>query len=168
MDGPRLIVNSLKRIGVELVLVVPDEWSRNLIQMIEDDPSMTLLYVTREEEGFGVAAGAFLGGKKAAMIMQTSGLGNSINVLASLNLVYQIPVVVLASFRGGPGEEYYHKLYVGTSIKQILSALRIPCYEISSEEQIGEVITNSFIQSESSNTPIVVLIEKRILRGENE
>jgi len=163
----RNIARGIRKAGVDFIVTVPDEWSKELLALLQQDRVLKLTYVTREEEGVGIASGAQLGGKNTAIIMQTSGLGNSVNALASLNLVYRIPILILASFRGGPGEEFYHKLYVGVSTKSILHSLGIPYYELESSERASAVIPDAFRQAQDSNTPVVVLIHKRALVGDN-
>jgi sulfopyruvate decarboxylase subunit alpha len=70
--------------GIDFVVSVPCVNLGKLMEMVECDPDIIHVPVTREEEGFGIAAGAYMGGKKPAILMQNSGLGNSVNVLASL------------------------------------------------------------------------------------
>ncbi len=161
VEGFRVIARSIRRAGVDFVVTVPDEWSKELLSLLERDRTLELVYATREEEGVGIAAGAQMGGKNTALMVQTSGLGNSINALASLNQAYRIPLLVLASFRGGPGEEFYHKLFVGLSTKPTLGSLGIPCYELETPERAFSLIPDAFHQAQNANTPVVVLIHKR-------
>lgn len=165
-DNAAIIKRAIQIAGINFVVAVPDEWSKDLLAQLETARNLKLTYATREEEGIGIAVGAQMGGKNTAVIMQTSGLGNSINALASLNLVYRIPVLLLASFRGGPGEEFYHKLYIGLSVRPILSSLGIPCYELESASYATSVIPNAFHQAKNSDIPVTVLIHKRALVGE--
>lgn len=92
--------------------------------------------VTREEEGVGVAAGAYLGGKTPALIIQNSGLGNSINALASLNKVFKIPLLILVAQRGGKAETIPAQIPMGEATPRLLDAIDIPHYTPKSVEQI--------------------------------
>ncbi len=163
MDKSNLIARALKKADIGLVITVPDEWAKALIEKVHGDAKFRLVYATREEEAVGIATGAQLGGLNAAIIMQNSGLGNSINALASLSLVYRIPLLILASYRGGPGEEFLHKMYIGLSTKDILHSLGIPCFELTSSANTIEVITGAFSQAVAWNIPVVVLMHKKVL-----
>ena len=85
MDPATSVFNGLKKSGIDLITTVPCANLKEVILMLEDDPDIKHVPVTREEEGVGICAGAWMGGGKTAMLMQNSGLGNSINALASLN-----------------------------------------------------------------------------------
>ncbi|MBS7251052.1 MAG: hypothetical protein KIH08_10765 [Candidatus Freyarchaeota archaeon] len=90
-----IIFRELIRFGVDFVVSVPSSLFKNLLDMLDEAKEILHVPVTREEEGVGIAAGAYLGGKTPALIMQNSGLGNSINALASLNMVFKIPLLIL-------------------------------------------------------------------------
>jgi sulfopyruvate decarboxylase alpha subunit len=79
----------------------------------------------REEEGLGLLSGAWLGGARGALIMQNSGLGNSVNTLGSLNVASQIPVVLVISQRGDLGEFNPAQIPIGQATERILDALDI-------------------------------------------
>jgi sulfopyruvate decarboxylase subunit alpha len=78
---------------------------------------------TREEEAFGIAAGLYLGGMKPTVMLQSSGLGNSLNALTSLLLPYQIPALVLISMRGDAGEWNAAQVPMGRAVRPICDAI---------------------------------------------
>lgn len=84
--------------------------------------------VTREEEGVGICAGAYLGGMSPALIMQNSGLGNMINALASLDILYGIPLLVIASHRGVEGEQMIGQVPMGRLTEPLLRAMDIEIF----------------------------------------
>ena len=88
MDSSEAIFNGLKDAGIDFVVSVPCVNLSKLLDMLDEDEEITHIPVTREEEGIGICAGAYLGGKKTAILMQNSGLGNSINALKSLMELY--------------------------------------------------------------------------------
>ncbi len=98
------LVATLKATGVDFFVSVPCKLLAGQIRLLEQDTEVCYLPVTREEEGFGLCAGASLGARMPCILMQDSGLGNSINALKSLIQFFQLPVVMLMSYRGSPGE----------------------------------------------------------------
>ena len=81
MDSSEAIYNGLKDAGVDFVVSVPCVNLTKILNMLDSDEDIVHIPVTREEEGIGLCAGAYLGGAKPAILMQNSGLGNSINAL---------------------------------------------------------------------------------------
>jgi sulfopyruvate decarboxylase subunit alpha len=92
------VYTGLKEMGVDLVASVPCMNLREGLTLIDSDQEIHHVSVSREEEGIGICAGAFMGGKKPALLMQNSGLGNSVNAFASLNLFYGIPLLLATGF----------------------------------------------------------------------
>ncbi|MGZ7160913.1 MAG: thiamine pyrophosphate-binding protein, partial [Methanobacterium sp.] len=81
MDSSEAVFKALKEAGIDFVVSLPCVNLGKLMEMVDCDSDITHVPVTREEEGFGICAGAYLAGKKTAILMQNSGLGNSVNVL---------------------------------------------------------------------------------------
>jgi sulfopyruvate decarboxylase subunit alpha len=98
-----IVYRGLKKGRIDLVASVPCIKLGPLLEMICRDPAIRHVPVTREEEGVGVCAGAFMGGRRPALLMQNSGLGNCINALASLDMLYGIPLLMVLSHRGTEG-----------------------------------------------------------------
>jgi len=87
----------------------------------------------REDEAVGMAAGAFLGGKQPVVLMQNSGLGNCLNALTSLNLIYAMPCLLLISWRGYQGNDAPEHLVMGEVCTHILDAVSIPSRLIATD-----------------------------------
>jgi sulfopyruvate decarboxylase subunit alpha len=87
---------------------------------------VSTIIATREEEAFGIAAGLYLGGARPTVMLQSSGLGNSLNALTSLLLPYQIPVLVLVSMRGDAGEWNAAQVPMGRAVGPICDAIGVP------------------------------------------
>ena len=91
--------------GSRHVVYVPDNPLSHVLRILADRyPDIQTTLATREEEAFGIAAGLYLGGVRPTVMLQSSGLGNSLNALTSLLLPYQIPALILISLRGDAGE----------------------------------------------------------------
>src|SRR5215468_2909015 len=88
---------------IALVAFVPDGGHKRLIELCQHDSDLTTITLTTEEEGIALAAGAFLGGKRAAVLMQSSGVGNCVNML-SLPRICTMPLLMLVTMRGEWGE----------------------------------------------------------------
>ena len=104
VDASRTIYDALKANGVSLVSALPETWLVHLIRMAEDDPAMTLVRLSKEEEGVGISTGAHLAGVRSVMLMQNHGFLQSINGIVSCAQLYRIPLVMLISHRGWFGE----------------------------------------------------------------
>lgn len=92
--------------------------------------------VTREEEGVGIAAGAALAGKRPLLLMQNSGLGNCVNALASLTGLFELPLFLLMSHRGGPSERIFAQKPMGQAAPRVLDALGIPFISIAADDDL--------------------------------
>src|ERR671917_2811340 len=99
-----IVRDTLKTNDVRLVTYVPDNVLRPLIAGVHADPFFTAFTTTREEEAVGIVAGAWMAGLRGIVLMQTSGFGTLANVLASLPVAFQIPVLMMISERGTLGE----------------------------------------------------------------
>src|SRR5437773_3897945 len=93
----QLIYDSLKGAGIGLVSALPETWLVHLIRLAEDDPSMILVRLAKEEEGVGVSMGAHFAGMKSAMLMQNHGLFAAVNGIVSGAMLYKMPLVMLVT-----------------------------------------------------------------------
>jgi len=109
------IVDIMLAEGIDFVCSVPCNMLAGVLKRIEQAPVLHVP-VTREEEGVGIAAGASLGGKRPALLMQNSGLGNSLNALLSLTKLYSLPLPLIISQRGGKGEKVIAQMPTGKAL----------------------------------------------------
>jgi sulfopyruvate decarboxylase subunit alpha len=154
------VFEALKDCGVDLVTSVPCVNLRDLLLMIRDDPGMRHIPVTREEEGVGICAGAYLGGMRPVLLMQNSGLGNSINALASLDLLYGIPLLMVISHRGLEGEQIVGQVPMGQLTEPLLEAMGIPAHVLDRGGDAGAVIERAWDGSLRERRPAAVLIKQ--------
>jgi sulfopyruvate decarboxylase subunit alpha len=134
----RNLVDSIYNAGVDTVLSVPCNMLAGILQEIDARPFVHVP-VCREEEGIGIAAGAALAGKHPMILMQNSGLGNSINAIMSLTHYYRIPLFMLMSHRGGPGEPIAAQVPMGHAVIPLLDALSIETMVVSRPEMINDL-----------------------------
>jgi sulfopyruvate decarboxylase subunit alpha len=158
IDPSLAIFSGLKRAGVDFAASVPCINLGRLLDLVSSDPEILHLPVTREEEGVGVAAGAWMGGKRPAILMQNSGLGNMINALASLNLLYGLPLLMIISHRGLEGENIAAQVPMGRLTPKLLEAMEIPTFA-PIPEQAEEMIAAAWRASASGRRPAAVLLD---------
>ncbi len=115
----------LTRNAIRFYATVPDYIVSQVLEHLWADPDCRVVTVSREEEGIGVLSGAFMAGQRGALLMQNSGLGNSVNTLGSLNVASQIPLVLVISHRGDLGEFNPAQVPMGQATGPILDALGI-------------------------------------------
>jgi len=127
--------------GIRDVVYVPDNPLSNVLRIFERAfNDVRLVLATREEEAFGIAAGLYLGGRKPAVMLQSSGLGNSLNAITSLLIPYQIPVLMVISMRGDAGEWNAAQVPMGRSMPPILDALGISRSRVESAEGAAQTV----------------------------
>jgi sulfopyruvate decarboxylase subunit alpha len=113
--------------GSRHVIYVPDNPLSHVVRTFEHEYSdVRLVLATREEEAFGIAAGLYLAGARPTVMLQSSGLGNSLNALTSLLLPYQIPVLMIISMRGDASEWNAAQVPMGRAVPAILDAMGVP------------------------------------------
>jgi sulfopyruvate decarboxylase subunit alpha len=148
----------MKRAGVGFVVSVPCVNLQELIRLVDADPEIEHVPVTREEEGVGISAGAYMGGRRTALLMQNSGLGNCINALASLNGLYKIPLLMIISHRGGEGETIAGQVPMGKLTPRLLDVMEIPRFSPSPQEA-EEVVAGAWNLAQARRTPVAVLLD---------
>lgn len=159
MDSSEAIYNGLKDVGIDFIVSVPCVNLSKLLDMIDEDEEIIHIPVTREEEGIGICAGAVLGGKNPAILMQNSGLGNSINALKSLMELYEFPLLMIMSHRGTAGETICGQVPMGESTPRILEAMDFRFFKPGNPEAAYEDILSSWDLSTKDGKPVSILLE---------
>ena len=123
--------------GLDFFVSVPCTLLGGFIQILEDDPAVTYTPVTREEEGIGILAGAYLAGKRPVIAMQNSGYGNIVNAVCSLVLYYNMPIVMLISHRGSEGERVEAQFPMGDAIAPVMAASGVDCVTVAAPPDLA-------------------------------
>lgn len=149
--------------GIEHVVYVPDNpLSHLLAELAERHPTVRRTLATREEEAVGIASGLYLGGVRAAVLMQSSGLGNSANAAASLLVAYQIPVVFVMSVRGDVGEWNWAQVPLGRALRPMLDALGIEHLSVD-DARHAELLTRAACDTAFNvRMPTALLLPRRL------
>ena len=163
MNVDNYLYEMIKESGIDLILSLPCILLKGLLEIIDEKGEIQKIPITREEEGIGIAAGAYLGGRTPALLIQNSGLGNSVNAIKSLLQLYEIPVVFIMSHRGVEGEKIMAQIPMGQLTPRLLDLLNIKTYVIDSLEKIIEIkIAVEF--SRSSNQSVGILLKRELWR----
>lgn len=155
------IIRILKKNEIDVVATLPCEKVKVLLKLVNMDPLFRTIHLNKEEDGVGVCAGAFLGGGKPAMIIQSSGIGNLMNALMSLSFTYKLPLPIIASWRGVYKEKISAQIAFNKDITKLFEVYNIPFQTIEDPSEINlveKVINGAY----SSNTPYVALISPKI------
>src|SRR5436189_6086722 len=123
-DWPQEVHRALAKAQVRIVGYVPDAGHQRLIELCQGDRNMLSVVLTTEEEGIGLAAGAWLGGEKSVLLMQSSGVGNIINVLGMVK-VCRFPFVVIVTMRGEQGEFNPWQVPMGEGTARVLETMGV-------------------------------------------
>ena len=159
------IITNLKSGGVDFFLSVPCKLLANMITILENDKDIYYSAIPREEEGMGICAGAYLGNKLPCIMMQNTGIGNSVNSIVSLLQLYQMPVVFLISYRGTPGEPVGAQGGMANVTEDILNTLRIPMLHCNTEEDLDKISTFTN-HSKVIESPVAVLCNFNLMKDD--
>jgi sulfopyruvate decarboxylase alpha subunit len=157
------VCSALAASGVNHVVYVPDNPLSHLLGILDREyPRIRQTLATREEEAVGVAAGLYLGGQRCAVLMQSSGLGNCANALASLLVAYQIPAVFIMSMRGDPGEWNWAQVPLGRAVRPILDALGVLHLSVERAEEAEPAVRAGCESAFSARLPTACLLARRL------
>ncbi|MDU9376349.1 hypothetical protein McpSp1_09570 [Methanocorpusculaceae archaeon Sp1] len=151
-----IVLNILKEQGIDLVASLPCDKNKRLTALLPT--KFPVIDLAREEDGVGICAGAYLGGRKPIMSIQSSGLGNMMNALMSLSRTYDLPLPILASWRGVYCEAICAQIPFNEPLPKMLDVYTIPYRIFSTAEDLknlGEVIQGAY----EMRTPFVALIK---------
>jgi sulfopyruvate decarboxylase subunit alpha len=155
------IVAGLKKAGIDFVATLPDEKMLELIRAIEKDKDLKHVPLCREEEGIGICAGAYLAGRKTAIVMQNAGFLNSCNALTTTSLQFQIPLLMLIYYAGDIGDRGFTTL--GSVTEPVLQAMGFRTYVLRRREDVDEILIGAQMLADDSKKPVAVLLTKSVL-----
>ena len=165
MKVSKEIINLLKKNGVNFFLSVPCKLLSNMIMILEKDKDIFYSSVPREEEGVGICAGAYLGNKLPCILLQNTGLGNSLNAIVSLLKYYKIPTIFLVSYRGTPGETVAAQYQMGKITKKILFVMNIPTIHCNKFKDLNK-ISNLIKKSKKIKSPVAILCDFNLMQSD--
>lgn len=161
-DWPAAIHRVLRDAQVRQVAYVPDAGHTRLINLCLDDPAMRATVLTTEEEGIALMTGAWLGGQRGVLLMQSSGVGNCINML-SLNRTCRLPLVMLVTMRGEWGEFNPWQVPMGQATRASLELAGVITYRAEEPEQVAEMAEAALNFAFDSEVAVAILLSQRML-----
>ena len=160
-----IVQQTLKRNDVKLVPYVPDKVFTPLIKNLHADADFLTFPTAREEEALGVLAGAWMGGRRGAVLMQTSGFGTIPNALASLVVPYQIPVVMFVSERGTLGEFNLGQTLVCRTMRPVLISLAVETHTVTRYDELEFTVDRSIKQAVATQAAVALILSPLLTGG---
>jgi sulfopyruvate decarboxylase alpha subunit len=160
-----IVRDTLKANDVRLVTYVPDNVLKPLIASVHADAFFTTFPTTREEEALGIVAGAWMGGMRGILLMQTSGFATLANVLASLPVAFQIPVLMMVSERGTLGEFNIGQALVARTMRPVLNALAVENHTITRLDELEFTVDRSIKQAAATRAPVALILSPLLTGG---
>jgi len=147
---------------IEQVAIVPDAGHANLIHLCESDKKMSVIRLTSEEQGVALLGGAWLGGKKGVLLMQSSGVGNCINML-SLSTSCQFPLLILVTMRGDHAEFNPSQVPMGDATETVLAAMGVLVRRADTHEDVVQEVSGALRMTYNTFRPMAVLIGQKVI-----
>jgi sulfopyruvate decarboxylase alpha subunit len=152
----------LKAAQIRQVGYVPDAGHARLIELCRGDPDIRAVPLTSEEEGVALAAGAWLGGQRAALLMQSSGVGNCVNML-SLTKNCRFPLLMLVTMRGEWAEFNPWQVPMGTKTQAALELMGVLVYRVERPEEAAETVGAALDIGFNGDLATAVLLSQRLI-----
>ncbi len=156
------IFAALKAAEIRQIGYVPDAGHTRPIERCQTDPEIRAVVLTSEEEGIGLAAGAWLGGQRSALLMQSSGVGNCVNML-SLAKSCRFPLTLLITMRGEWGEFNPWQVPMGTKTQAALELMDVLVYRVERAEEAGETAAAALDIAFNGGLVTAVLLSQRLI-----
>jgi sulfopyruvate decarboxylase alpha subunit len=156
------VLREMKARSIKTVCTIPDGGLTNLLNLVKADAQLRLITLTTEEEGIGIATGCWLGGERAMIALQSSGVGNCINALA-LPAAFRAPCVMLVTMRGQWGEFNPWQVPMGQGARPVLEAMTVKCFPVDRASEVGETFAAAADLAFHGGLSAAVLIGQRVV-----
>jgi len=147
---------------VRQVAYVPDSGLKRLIELARADKLMQAVPLTTEEEGVALATGAWLGGEKSALLMQSSGVGNCINMLG-MAVECRIPLLMIVTMRGQWGEFNPWQVPMAQAVAPVLTAMGVIVQPVDRAGEVAETVDAAVRLAFNTNRIVAVQIAQRVI-----
>ena len=161
-DWPLDIHQALRAAAVRQVSYVPDAGHSRLITLCHDDPEIVATVLTAEQEGVGLACGAWLGGQRAALLMQSSGVGNCVNAFSLLKTC-GFPFLTLVTMRGQWGEFNPWQVPMGQTTAATFALAGFVVHPVERADEVGPTVAAAARLAFDSSVPVAVLLGQRLI-----
>ncbi len=158
------IADELAACDVKLVASLPDNWLMKVIGTIDRDKRFVHVPVNREELAIGLCSGAYMGAMGSAALMGASGFMTVIYAITKINYTYEIPLFLMLTLRGAPGDHHKHHVSNGLYLRPVLEAIDLPYEVIEDRADIGK-ISRGYHHARTFSRPMAILFTRDLLRG---
>jgi len=162
IDWPGEIHRVLKEAGVSVVGYVPDAGHKRLIELCHADAGLRTVVLSAEEEGVGLAAGAWLGGGRCVLLMQSSGVGNCINALGTVKEC-RFPLLLVVTMRGDYGEFNPWQVPMGQATAQVLEAMGVVVNKVTRPDEVAPAVAAAARLAYGSYCAAAVLVSQKVI-----
>jgi sulfopyruvate decarboxylase alpha subunit len=162
LGWPDAIYAQFRRVGIRQVGYVPDAGHSRLIELCMRDPDIHDVVLTTEEEGVALVAGAWLGGQRAALLMQSSGVGNCINMFSLLKNC-GFPCLVLVTMRGEFGEFNPWQVPMGSITEESLKLAGFLTYRVDNAADVDDIVGAGADMAFSGDLSVAILLSQRLI-----
>ena len=159
---PDEIYDVFKQVNIRQVAYVPDAGHTRLINRCHADKSMKVISLTTEEEGVAMLAGSWLGGDRGALLLQSSGVGNCINLL-SIMQECRFPLLMMITMRGEFAEFNPWQVPMSRATQPVLEAMGLTVMRVERQEDVADVVQAGLDAAFESGEPIAVLLSQRLI-----
>jgi sulfopyruvate decarboxylase alpha subunit len=159
---PDRLFETLKRAGIRQVGYVPDAGHARLIDRCRADGDIRDVPLTTEEEGVALAAGAWLGGQRAALLMQSSGVGNCVNML-SLSRTCRFPLLMLITMRGEWEEFNPWQVPMGSIVEPVLKLCEAEVYRVRTASEVEATAERALREAFHGDRIVAVLLSQELI-----
>jgi sulfopyruvate decarboxylase subunit alpha len=164
IDHSRQFLELLERHGYNFFTGVPCSLFDGVMQILEAEPRYGYISAVREDSALGLAAGAYLGGRQPVVFMQNSGLGVSVNALMSLHQIYDMPALLVVSWRGQGRQDAPEHLMMGAVMEKFLALMQLPyaIFDPATLERDVEAVTRTMRET---RRPVAIVVPKGMLQA---
>jgi sulfopyruvate decarboxylase subunit alpha len=164
MSDSQRFLDLLEQHGFNFFTGVPCSLFEGVTRILDREPRYGYVSAVREDSALGLAAGAYLGGRQPVVLMQNSGLGVSVNALMSLHLIYDIPALLVVSWRGQSGTDAPEHLLMGAVTEELLGLLHIP-YAVLDPATFVRDVESVARTLRATNKPVALVVPKGVLQA---
>jgi phosphonopyruvate decarboxylase len=154
-------IEALKKHGFDFFCGVPCSLLKGLVAELEKDRAY--VSATREDSALGIAGGAFLGGKRPLVLMQNSGLGVSVNAIASLHWLYELPVLLVISWRGEDRSDAPEHWMMGEIMNPMLDLMQVPRRLVTPAESMDAHVAWAREKLDATKRPVALVVPAGVL-----
>ena len=162
-ENARLLVDALKEAGINFVAIMPDSIFKDAQKMVMEEKDIICVPVSNEATGVAICSGAWAGGKKPALLIPTAGLLVASWPLTSLNMAFEMPILLVVAYRGDLGDDFWYMRPYKYTTEPLLNVLQIPYKIVDRPEDVKRCVKEALRSCMSWLRPVALLITGEVL-----